>query len=66
MAHKEIRELIRQILKANPGYSVEQTKGGHYKVKDEQGRTIYSLPGTPGGGRWKENLQGELRRKGLI
>jgi hypothetical protein len=66
MPHKEIRELIRQIQKAHPDYTIELTKGGHYKVKNERGGTIYSLPSTPGGGRWKQNLLRDLKRKGLI
>lgn len=66
MPHKEIREIISQIKKANPGFTIEPTKGGHYKVKNESGGTVYSLPGTPGGGRWKANLLGDLKRKGLV
>jgi predicted RNA binding protein YcfA (HicA-like mRNA interferase family) len=62
--HKEIRELVRQI-EAN-GFTVEPTKGGHFKVKNANGGTVYSLPGTPGGGRWKQNLVADLRRKGII
>jgi predicted RNA binding protein YcfA (HicA-like mRNA interferase family) len=62
--HKEVREIVRQ-LEAN-GYSVEQTKGGHLAVRNAQGNRVYTMPSTPGGGRWKKNLLAELKRKGLL
>ena len=61
--HKELREIVRQ-LQAN-GYAV-MPSGKHQKVKDQQDRTVYTLPTTPGGGRWRQNLIADLRRKGLI
>jgi hypothetical protein len=63
--HKEIREIVKQIKEHNPGYSVEPG-GKHLKVKNPQGKTLYTLPTTPGGGRWKQNLLADLGRKGLI
>ena len=65
MAHKEIREIEKQILAKNPGFSIVDG-GKHRKVKNETGGTVYTLPTTPGGGRWKETLLSDLRRKGLI
>lgn len=61
--HKEIREIVRDLRKR--GYTVA-IGGKHLKVKDEQGRTVYTLPTSPGGGRWKQNLLSDLRRKGLL
>jgi predicted RNA binding protein YcfA (HicA-like mRNA interferase family) len=65
VAHKEIRELIREI-EANGFTVVGPGKGGHFKVKNAQGGTVYTLPGTPSGGRWKQNLRADLRRRGIL
>lgn len=62
--HKDLRKLVKQI--EAKGNTVQRTKGGHYKVKDREGRTRYSLPSTPGGGRWLQNVTADLRREGLI
>lgn len=62
--HKDLRDIVKQ-LRRN-GYTIEQVKGGHYKVKNANGGTVYMLPSTPGGGRWKQNLEATLKRKGLI
>lgn len=62
--HKEVREIVKQ-LEAN-GYTVEQTKGGHLAVRNAEGNRVYTLPGTPGRGRWKQNLLAELKRKGIL
>lgn len=66
MAHKEIREIEKMILQKNPGFTIESSGSGHRKVKNATGGTVYTLPSTPGRGRWKQNLLSELRRRGLI
>ncbi len=61
--HKEVREIVKQIRAR--GYNVVASKK-HLKVKDAEGNTVYVLPTTPGGGRWKQNLLADLRRKGIL
>ncbi len=63
--HKEVREIVKQIKAKHPDHSVVPA-GKHLKVKTAAGQTVYTLPSTPGGGRWKQNLLADLRRKGLI
>ena len=50
MSQKELKDLIRDIRRN--GYEVTHERGGHYKVR-KGGKTVYTLPGTPSGGRWK-------------
>ena len=61
---KELRKLVRQI-EAN-GYTVERNTGRYYKVRNSDGNFVYALPATPGRGRWLQNLQSELRRRGIL
>ena len=59
---KELRGIVRQLNEL--GYKVEQRKN-HYVVKSPDGKSLYALPSTPGGGRWRANLVSELRRRGI-
>ena len=61
--HKEIRSLVREI--ENAGFTVTRANGRHVKVYNAEGKFIYSLPSSPGRGRWKQNLVSELRRRGI-
>ena len=63
--HKDLRPIVKELRKR--GYTVEVEKGQqHLTVRDAAGNNLHSLPSTPGGGRWLQNLRSELRRKGLI
>jgi predicted RNA binding protein YcfA (HicA-like mRNA interferase family) len=62
--HKEVREIVRQL--EAKGYTVESGKGGHLIVRNADGKRVYALPSTPGRGRWKQNLLGDLRRRGIL
>jgi predicted RNA binding protein YcfA (HicA-like mRNA interferase family) len=62
--HKEIRSLVREI--EDLGFVVNRDKGNHTKVFTPDGRFVYSLPTTPGRGRWKQNLISELRKRGVL
>lgn len=62
--NKEIREIVKQL--EAKGYSVRQEKGGHLIVRNAEGNRVASLPSTPGGGRWKQNLLHELKRRGIL
>lgn len=63
LVHKEIRQLVKQIEEL--GYTVVRDNGRHLKVLSGEGNYIYSLPSTPGRGRWKHNLISELRKRGV-
>jgi len=59
--HKELRQLVREV--EDLGFTVKRDNGKHLKVYSAEGNFVYSLPSTPGRGRWRQNLLGELRRK---
>lgn len=61
---KELRKLVK-LIEAN-GFSVERNTGRYYKVRNSEGKFVYALPATPGRGRWLQNLQSELRRRGIL
>lgn len=63
LIHKELRELVRAV--QDLGLDVRRDKGNHLKVYTPSGRYVYSLPSTPGRGRWKQNLLTELRKRGV-
>lgn len=62
--HKEIRDLVRAI--EDLGFTVSRDNGKHNKVYTGAGKFVYSLPTTPGRGRWKQNLVSELRKRGVL
>lgn len=62
--HKEIRGLVREI--ESMGFTVLRDNGKHQKVLTADGKYVYSLPNTPGRGRWKQNLIAELRKRGVV
>ncbi len=61
--NKDLKSLIKRIEKK--GYSVEHG-GKHLKVKNSEGKTIYTLPSTPSGQLWRVRLESQLRQRGLI
>jgi predicted RNA binding protein YcfA (HicA-like mRNA interferase family) len=61
--HKDIRDLVRSIEAV--GYTVIRDNGRHVKIYNGDGNYVYSLPSTPGRGRWKQNLMSELRKRGV-
>lgn len=61
--NKDLKELVRRI--EQKGFTV--VRGGkHLKVKDREGRTIYTLPSTPSGSVWRVRLTRDLEKRGLI
>jgi hypothetical protein len=60
---KDLRKIVKQIERR--GYSVVPG-GKHQKVKNADGKTVYTLPTTPTGALWKVRLLTELRKRGLI
>jgi predicted RNA binding protein YcfA (HicA-like mRNA interferase family) len=62
--HKEVREIVK-LIEAN-GYTVEPSGAGHFIIRNAAGKRVWALPGTPGRGRWKQNLLSDLRKRGII
>lgn len=63
IVHKEIKKLVQEIEAL--GFTVSRDNGKYQKVFTADGNYVYSLPTTPGRGRWKKNLVSELRKRGL-
>lgn len=63
LVHTEIRKLVKDIQKL--GYTVVRDNGGHQKVVTPDGKFVYSLPNSPGRGRWRMNLISELKKRGV-
>ncbi len=61
--NKDLKALIKRI--ESKGYHVVPA-GKHFKVKTEDGATVFTLPTTPSGQLWRVRLETSLRRKGLI
>lgn len=62
--HKEVREIAAKL--REQGWRIEEARrGGHAKAFSPDGVTIVVLPGTPGGGRWKQNLISDLKKGGF-
>lgn len=60
---------IKQIRKAliAQGWRIEARKGGHdMAFPPDKSKSAVALPGTPGGGRWMQNLIAQLRRSGFV
>ena len=62
--HKDIRKIVKEL--ESRGYTVVRENGRYLKVRNANGDLVYALPATPGRGRWRQNLQAELRRRGLL
>jgi predicted RNA binding protein YcfA (HicA-like mRNA interferase family) len=61
--NKELKEIVRELEAA--GYAVVPA-GKHQKVKNSEGKTIFTLPTSPRGSLWKVRLTTELRKRGLL
>lgn len=62
MMDKQIRELINTL--EAQGWRIERG-GKHYKAyPPDRTKPMVTIPTTPGGGRWKQNLISQLRRSG--
>lgn len=61
---KDIRQIVKELEKQ--GFSVEHTKNGHLRVRDQEGRPIYTMPSTPSCWRATRNAIAELRRRGFV
>jgi len=68
-ARGDLQKLIKEIRKQ--GFSVEQTRSGHYEVREinadgTAGARISTLAGTSGGGRGGANGMAQLARAGFV
>jgi hypothetical protein len=64
MAVREVDDLVRAI-KATGSYDVE-SGSTHYKVVNESGNTVYTLPKSPSDSHWRENAVHGLIRVGVL
>jgi hypothetical protein len=66
---KELDQLVAQFKR---GYTLERTSGGHYRVRDRQGKFVeingktLSLSGTAHGGRILQNMRAQLKSAGVL
>jgi len=60
LVNKELRVLIKDL--QGLGYTVRRDGGQHLKVYTQAGACIYSLPNSPGRGRWRQNLLADIRK----
>jgi predicted RNA binding protein YcfA (HicA-like mRNA interferase family) len=61
--NKELRKLIKRLEKG--GCTVAQG-GKHLKVKNPEGKTVYTLPTTPSTQNWKIRAETQLKKMGLL
>jgi len=59
---------LRKILKAleEQGFTVERTKGGHWLVRNPEGRAVATIAGTTSDHRSMRNVLTYLRRAGFV
>jgi hypothetical protein len=60
---KELKKLVRRL--EQRGCTVVHG-GKHLKVKDAEGRTVYTLPSTPSGQTWRIRAESQLKKMGLL
>lgn len=63
MASKAVRQLIRELEKQ--GWTVELTKGNHYKATPPGSKLGVYFPSTPSDWRSLKNVLSELRKRGF-
>lgn len=61
---KDIDVIVKALIEQ--GWRVEPGKGHSKAFPPDKAKPVVTLPTTPGGGRWRENLIGQLRRSGFI
>lgn len=64
--NKEVRALIKEVLRTHPDHQVVLSKASHWKIIGPKGEFVVALPLTPGGGRSMQNTKALLKRKGLL
>lgn len=60
--NKDIRTLIRSL--AAQGFTVEQSRGNHYTVRNAEGRRVATLAGSASDTRSMKNSLADLKRAG--
>ena len=64
--HKEVREIADKL--TEQGWTISEIRGGGHQMAcpPDKSKRCVPLPSTPGRGRWKQNLESQLRRSGAI
>ena len=58
--HKEVRKIARQL--ETQGWTIDYRRDHALACPPDTAKPCVALPGTPGGGRWRQNLIAQLRR----
>jgi predicted RNA binding protein YcfA (HicA-like mRNA interferase family) len=61
--NKDVKAFVKRLERA--GLTVERSGGGHYRVRNAEGKTVASLPFSPSTNRWRENTIAQLRQRGI-
>lgn len=62
--HKDLKAMLRAV--GRQGFEVSRTSKGHWRVRDQDGRTVTVLSGTSSDPRAYRNGLAQLKRAGLI
>ncbi len=60
---KEVKTLVDEAVKQ--GWRSKVLSSGHVQLFSPDRRTIVTVPGTPSGPRWRDNVISQLRRGGF-
>jgi hypothetical protein len=60
--HKEVKEIARKL--ERQGWTIKPGTKHDLACPPDKDKPCVPLPGSPGRGRWKENLVAQLRRSG--
>lgn len=61
-AAKEVKEILDAL--AKQGWRIERGGKHHKAYPPDRGKPMVTIPTTPGGGRWKQNVVARLRKSG--
>lgn len=62
---KEVEAILRDVeAHEDPAFTVEETKSGHFTVRDADGRRVTTFSGTPSDPRSTKNALSPLKRAG--
>lgn len=62
--HKEVKEIAAKL--EAQGWKIDYQRDHAMACPPDKSMPCVALPGTPGRGRWKQNLVAKLRRSGAI
>ncbi|MGO9873441.1 MAG: hypothetical protein ACLPVY_06540 [Acidimicrobiia bacterium] len=60
--NREVRDIVRRL--ESQGWRIESGSKHYLAYPPDLTKAIVTIPSTPSGGRWKQNLIGQLRKSG--